>query len=108
MDELDAPKYVALKDCVFEYNLTSSTDSIVSSKEKLILYPNPTNCGSFFIKGNLQKALIEIYTLDVRLVFHKEVSDSDTDTPIMLEQKGIYIIIVKKNGEYNSFRLLSF
>ena len=107
MDEEDAPKYQAIKECVFSYNETSTENNNGPNKDKLKLYPNPSDDGSIWIKGDIQNATLEVYDLHGRMLDLHRIKDTESKISLNLKQSGLYLIVVKNNGNHSSFRLIS-
>ncbi|WP_037356648.1 T9SS type A sorting domain-containing protein [Schleiferia thermophila] len=89
--DINNPKYLGLKNCVFNHNISTrefTENSIIS------IYPNPSN-GNFFLQlKEPEKAHIKIFDLTGRLVFQK-LFTSHSILPIEFTSTGTYIINIQ-------------
>ncbi|HFB99991.1 MAG TPA: T9SS C-terminal target domain-containing protein, partial [Phaeodactylibacter sp.] len=55
MQDVNHPKYLGLKNCVFSYNTIISSAEELNQKDHFSVFPNPTDDGQIFIKSDLDK-----------------------------------------------------
>ncbi|GCD78868.1 T9SS type A sorting domain-containing protein [Schleiferia thermophila] len=89
--DINNPKYLGLKNCVLNHNISTrefTENSVIS------IYPNPSN-GKFFLQlKEPEKAHIKIFDLTGRLVFQK-LFTSHSILPIEFTSTGTYIINIQ-------------
>ena len=65
-DDWASPKYLALKDCVFEYNPVNAWMPYRPDTQLLHPYPNPSPDGTLFLETNMIPDEIRVYDLSGR------------------------------------------
>ncbi len=89
-----APKYMGLKECVFEYNtpITTEVDQ-VEITTPFSVFPNPSADGLFYISGESNQAVeILVYDLLGRILLVDQLTSFDQSIPIHIKKKGAYIL----------------
>ena len=100
----NAPCNSAVQVCSVSYS-TAGIESVISNKENLIIYPNPTS-GQFFIETNTNEKLsIDLYDLNGRNVFSASVNDkSNIDVSALNE--GVYTLTIKTANSVTNKKLV--
>ncbi len=73
--------------------------------EVITIYPNPNN-GEFFIRNIEKVKKIELYELNGKLVFKKEINSNSIIKIDSLNEATYNLIIYKKDNKIRSFKLL--
>jgi len=80
----------------YEFGGVLSIDKIISSKDDVLVYPNPSN-GIFYIDvKEPQVAEIQIFSLVGKLLYEKKFETTNI-IPIEFYQKGLYLINIKSD-----------
>lgn len=105
MDDWDAPKYLALKDCVFNKNLTNVKDEPKAKTSEISIYPNPFGHSGFQIDGAKEGMEIQLFTLSGELV---KTFTGTPGVPLKMnpEHAGTYLLLVKDKNGYQRFTLI--
>ena len=91
MEDFENPKYLALKNCVFNDNILSIKDDN-SLQNSILVFPNPTSNGEVTISGDFSEEPIMIIDPSGRRVPFEISSFHKDQIKIKLFQKGVFII----------------
>jgi len=97
--DVNNPKYLAIRSCVFEHNDTNSSYNEIEDDASLILYPNPSAAGYFYLKGNIDNADLRITDLMGRPQSYMIESASPGLMKIRTSTKGLLLVQVTKSGK---------
>ena len=108
-DQRGAPRVGVCDSGAFEYGSTVlGTADVDFVNRKVIIYPNPSKDGEFHVKipKTLQAGpiLIEIYSLEGKLVFKKSFSNDAVNFKI--QQKGIFLLKTTTNVGVSSDKII--
>ncbi|ARN79332.1 ribonuclease [Nonlabens spongiae] len=78
---------------------TASEDQLIAESFKV--YPNPSKDGIFYFETDLEEIELNVFDLSGRSISFDQTQDS-----IQLEQAGIYILTVEKDGNRSSLKLV--
>jgi hypothetical protein len=105
MDEWEAPKYLALKECVFDKNLTTLKGETKTKVNGITIYPNPFGKAGFRIQGLPDGSELNIHTLTGELV-KSIIAEPEIPLDLNLEHTGIYLLVIKGKRGYQTFTLI--
>jgi hypothetical protein len=108
MDDLDAPKYLALQECVFSYNGLSDTREEITPTDDWKIFPNPLSKGKIRLEGSLENAEIRIYTLSGQLKHASRIIDKVDTWELDFHQKGQFLILISQKGQNKAFQFMQF
>ncbi len=87
---------------------TSALTSVDLNKQKLelLVYPNPSKTSStFFVDTkNKEEKIIELYTMEGRLVY--STTSTQEIIPLQIESAGMYVLIMKTSNGFNSQKVI--
>lgn len=106
--DVNNPKYLAIRSCVFDYNDTSSAYSEIEDNSPLILYPNPSVDGCFYLKGNISNADLRITDLMGRPQPYMIESASPELVKIRVGTKGVLMVQIRKSGKAVNLKHIQF
>lgn len=108
MDDVDAPKYLALKECVFTYNDLSNTRLESSHIEAWQISPNPVADGKIRLEGYLEDATINIYNLHGQLIERFRVEDQFNSHEFTFVHKGQFILVITQKQQNKAIHFMQF
>ena len=108
-EDTESPKYLALIDCVFELNLTSTANDISADQNNIEIYPNPV-INELTIKSDKTNNKITLHNSSGQLI--KVIISNETTTKIKFNnlESGIFILKIKnlESNTENYFKILKF
>jgi len=90
-EDINAPKYLGLKNCVFSYNSISNTDNLSLAKSEVRLYPSIVT-DQFTIEAQLNNFSTRIY--DMNGILHQSINSQSNTSTIATQQlqPGLYFV----------------
>ncbi len=90
-EDVNAPKYLGLKNCVFSYNSVLNSDDILIKNNEVRVYPSIV-IDQFNIASNLNNYTVKIY--DISGVLHQCVPVNNTSVTLSTKQlpAGVYFV----------------
>lgn len=95
-----APKYLALKNCVFNENFLTSFEEVSEVSTSFDLYPNPVE-NKFYINGEMAKYEITILNAKEEVVANYSSIDLNTGIQVNNLPNGLYLVIIKSKENSN-------
>jgi len=96
-DDINAPKYLGLQECVFSYNMVPNTIENASKNSTIEIYPSPVY-DHFLISGLENKSVINVYNIHGALQLHIETESSDESINIGSFTKGMYFVHISNSA----------
>ncbi|AEE50534.1 T9SS type A sorting domain-containing protein [Haliscomenobacter hydrossis] len=104
MNQTEAPKYKALKACVFSAITTRIQD--IKLSVDVSVYPNPTLDGTFLIQHSLNQPTVRLYDALGRQVDAKMVSTNQGEIRVQVHAKGIVLGVLQDEKVMGRFKVL--
>ena len=97
-DDINAPKYQGLVNCVFSFNTTSTNTKELNNENKFLLYPNIVD-DQFTLEGQLTNKTIHIYNLHGQLEKTLVAQNDLLQIPASHLHAGIYFVQISNPSE---------
>jgi hypothetical protein len=104
MTQTQAPKYKALKECVFSATTTGLRD--VKLPVEVSVYPNPTLDGTLVIRHALNQPSVRLYDALGRQVNATVTHLNDGEIKVQLNAQGMVFGVVQDGQETGTFKVL--
>jgi len=104
MAQTQAPKYKALKECVFSATTTSAQD--IELPAEVSVYPNPTLDGTLVIRHSLIQPSVRLYDALGRQVNATVTHLNDGEIKVQLNAQGMVFGVVQDGQETGTFKVL--
>jgi len=104
MNQTEAPKYKALKACVFAATVTRVRD--IELLVDVSVYPNPTLDGTFLIRHTLNQPTVRLYDALGRQVNAKILYMNDREIRMQVHAKGIVLGVAQDEKGMERFKVL--
>ena len=104
MNHTQAPKYKALKECVFSATTTGARD--IKQSLNVSVYPNPTLDGMFLIRHTLNQPTVRLYDALGRQVNAKMISTNQREIRVQVHAKGIVLGVLQDEKGMGRFKVL--
>ena len=104
MNQTEAPKYKALKACVFAATVTRVRD--IELLVDVSVYPNPTLDGTFLIRHSLNQPTLRLFDALGRQVNAKMISTNQGEIRVQVHAKGIVLGVLQDEKRMGRFKVL--